>query len=61
MLFLEALNLRSQIIVKDLEDNSGEVFLPKVTVCVLPNVSELQRDLKKPTLSSCGSAIKANH
>lgn len=60
MLFLEALNLRSQIIVKDLEGSFGKVLLPKVTLCVLPNVSELMRDLKKPTRSSSGSARKAN-
>ncbi|KAJ7426966.1 ankyrin repeat domain-containing protein 26 [Willisornis vidua] len=52
---------RSRIIVKDLEGNFVEVLLPKmITLCVLLNVSELMRDLQKPTLSSFGSATEAN-
>ena len=60
VLFLKALHLRSQIIVKDLESNFGQVLLPKLTVGVLRNVSELRRDLKKPMLSSSGSTLKGS-
>ena len=60
-MLLMPLAFRSQVTVEDVESGFAKALLPKVTLCVLLNVSELMmRDLQRPTGSSFGSAIEAN-